>query len=309
MELLQNLSTEQLVDIAFGLLVAGICIKTLFFGKGSQKKQRKLWKEELQELETSLKSLITEASDAAGIFDKNIRHRQNELRSLLEKADRTITEARLLQENNHNTDSLILDKQNISPDTASTHRMIEDPPWVDSETEDKTVADKVQASLSKAVKGSSLRYKTLSSLGKIDSSGSDSSSSLNNQIEVEKEEEENIDHEIFQQTSIVDPVAFRIAKRLLLEGKELHIVARKLELPVSEIRHLESLLRERSQKENRPLPKALAEKEIRRVRGIVRDPLEKETHNSFPVKDRSQVSESLPDSGTGENTAEDSQLF
>jgi hypothetical protein len=41
----------------------------------------------------------------------------------------------------------------------------------------------------------------------------------------------------------LDGSIVRIAKRLLLSGKEIHIVARKLELPVSEIRRIEILLR------------------------------------------------------------------
>ncbi len=260
MEFLQNISINQFADIGFGLLVAGICIKTLFTDKNALKKQRELWREELQELEKSLKTLITEASDASEVFDKNIRHRQRELTSLLERAEKTISETKSLSDSAPSEfDDLSLKKTSSSNDQEN---IVIDPPWAQNSSEEITAA-----------KGASLRYKTLTSLGKI--SNEAKATTLKSQIEIEKDEEEKHDNEIFQQTSIVDPVAFKIAKRLLLAGRELHIVARKLELPVSEIRHLDSLLRERAQKENLPLPKALEEKEIRRVRGIVRDPVAK----------------------------------
>ncbi|OVE80211.1 hypothetical protein BVY02_01035, partial [bacterium J17] len=59
-------------------------------------------------------------------------------------------------------------------------------------------------------------------------------------------DEETSSDPIYQQTAIVDPVAFKIAKRLLNSGKEIHVVARKLDLPVSEVRLLDSLLRQES---------------------------------------------------------------
>jgi hypothetical protein len=271
MEFLQNISIDQFADIGFGLLVAGICLKTLFTDKNALNKQREVWREELHQLESSLKELITEASDASEIFDKKIQRRQNEIKALLEKTENSIKQINLQ------------DLQNSSPSKNGTQTLAEtleviekvDPPWA------LEIPKNIEESLKKSEKGASLRYKTLSSMGKISNTTIESKDSLKNQIEIEKEEQEKADNFIFQQTSIVDPVAFRIAKRLLLEGKELHIVARKLELPVSEIRHLDTLLREQAQKENQPLPKVLAEKEIRRVRGIVRDPLEKTKETKF----------------------------
>ena len=48
----------------------------------------------------------------------------------------------------------------------------------------------------------------------------------------------------YNKTSIVDPVTYRIARRLLRGGKEIHVVARKIELPVSEVRLLDKLMRQ-----------------------------------------------------------------
>ncbi len=62
--------------------------------------------------------------------------------------------------------------------------------------------------------------------------------------EEELEEDERLSQQTFEQTSIMDVVTYRIARRLLTAGKELHIVARKVDLPVSEIRLLDQLMRE-----------------------------------------------------------------
>ena len=56
----------------------------------------------------------------------------------------------------------------------------------------------------------------------------------------------------FDKTSIMDKTTYLIARRLLLEGKELHVVARKLELPVSEIRLLDRLIRAEQGGEEEP---------------------------------------------------------
>ncbi|HQH27543.1 MAG TPA: hypothetical protein PLP17_09130 [Oligoflexia bacterium] len=66
--------------------------------------------------------------------------------------------------------------------------------------------------------------------------------SLLNEIEILRSDP--VEGEAFSRTSIIDPATFHIARRLLKEGKEIHVVARKLELPVSEIRSLERMLRQ-----------------------------------------------------------------
>jgi hypothetical protein len=306
MDFIHNIHLDQLVDIGFGLLVAGICIKTLFTDRNALKKQRELWRQELGELENSLKSLITDASDASEIFDKNIRHRQKELAALLEKVEHVIQTSNTTAQSSDNSKETAPDSRSFTKNSS-----VEDPPWVHTQPEFLSVADKVQSSLEDASKRSSLRHKTLATQGKHQTQAEkiDKTLALKHQIEIEKQEQEKADNEIFQQTSIVDQVAFRIAKRLLLEGKELHVVARKLELPVSEIRHLDTLLREQAQRKNLPLPKALEEKEIRRVRGIVRNTGTTAKENdaeqkvTFPQED----TETLKDSSA--YNSNDSELF
>ena len=47
----------------------------------------------------------------------------------------------------------------------------------------------------------------------------------------------------------MDKTAYKIARRLLAAGAEIHVVARKLDLPVSEIRLLDRLMREQRQEQ------------------------------------------------------------
>lgn len=266
MDFINNLNIDQWADLGFGILVAGICVKTLFTDKNALKKQRELWREELKELEGSLKELISAAGNASKEFDISIKNRQDELSSLLLKVENTIEEAKSIN-------SSVSIKEQVQTKSSQTKTInninskdeteVIDPPW--AKLQDQVVIEKN----TKDENSSSLKYKTLSSLANYSQKGS--KVELKPQVDAEKLEQDKLDYEIFQQTSIVDIIAFKVAKRLLLAGKELHVVARKLDLPVSEIRLLDGLLRNYAQKENKPLPKALEEKEIRRVRGIVRD--------------------------------------
>jgi len=272
-----NIGMDQLADIGFGLLVIGICLKTLFTDRSALSKQREVWKEELQALEISLRELIAEAGDASQVFDKRIQRRQSELESLLRRAERTVSEAKDMTTKLRESTNKTGEESEFSLGKESEG--IEDPPWAKMVDDSISLPPEVEASLMSARARAKKDFsqapeKNKSSRSNLAQQKRDVRTPLQRQIEMQTEEEVSDEH-IFRQTSIVDPVAFRIAKRLLLEGKELHVVSRKLELPVSEIRHLDTLLRQDAHKENLPLPKALAEKEIVQVRGIVRDPAEK----------------------------------
>lgn len=49
--------------------------------------------------------------------------------------------------------------------------------------------------------------------------------------------------EILTTPSIIDPTTYSVARRLLARGTELHVVARKLEIPLTEVRLLDKLMR------------------------------------------------------------------
>ncbi|HMO19211.1 MAG TPA: hypothetical protein PKA63_14065 [Oligoflexia bacterium] len=262
-----SFGTQQIIDIGFGLLVIGICVKTLLTDRDRLGKERARWKEELEDLQHSLQSLIADAADASQVFDKRIQRRTSELDALIRRAERSVAEARKV--------SSSFDENGFARSDSNLLAEPFDPPWaqmVDGIPERKSAGLLETDILEETVKKTKRRPAVEKEVQK--NTKGDIRTPLQSQIEMQSEQEAR-DEEVFRQTSIVDPVAFRIAKRLLLEGKEIHIVARKLELPVSEIRHLDSLLRQEAQKVNLPLPPALAEREIVNVRGIVRDPVEK----------------------------------
>jgi hypothetical protein len=49
--------------------------------------------------------------------------------------------------------------------------------------------------------------------------------------------------DILTTPSIIDPTTYSVARRLLARGAELHVVARKLEIPLAEVRLLDKLMR------------------------------------------------------------------
>jgi hypothetical protein len=285
---LAGFGIQQFVDIGFGLIVIGICIKTLFTDRDRLSKERSRWKEELAELQHSLQSLIAEAADASQVFDKRIQRRTSELDSLIRRAERTVAEAKTVAKSvaNNRTKTVsehFTEEEGDDLDDQNATSIIEnfDPPWAqmvddtpDSFSSLSPERNKYSSKASKApVSNDRANVVKETAKAKVDVR-TPALTPLQKQIEMQSEQDV-IDEKIFRQTSIVDPVAFRIAKRLLLEGKELHVVARKLELPVSEVRHLEMLLRQEAQKVNQPLPAAMAEREIAKVRGVVRDPIER----------------------------------
>ncbi len=272
---LLNITWPQIADIGFGLLVAGICLRTLLTDKDSLLKQRALWKHELTELEKSLQTLIMEATESSQVFDTRIQRRQRELQELLDKAEARIATITNTSENfkmvpadrksntRHSTNSTRTNTNNIYEDEDS---------WIISERGERRLSQDIEMLDDKSTRTQSTQTQLQQRLERQRIATKQAKEEA--KIQEEKEAEEDL--EIFKHTSIVDPIVFRIAKRLLLEGKELHVVARKLELPVSEIRHLDGLLREQAVNRAKELPKALKEKELGTVRSVIRARTDKE---------------------------------
>ena len=265
---ISGISIEQFSDIGFALLVGGICLRTLLFDRDANIKQRAIWKHELTELEKSLRQLIDEATQASELFDKQLTFRQQSIEELLDRAEKMAStsyakasvsqSAKSNSENKSESKSLRPPKKEI--EVEKDWEFGEDLPdhLIDALelTEDKTT---IRKDSTKKVKSNVVENYTATAVEKKAA------------IAEEK---------IFSQTSIVDPVAYRIAKRLLLEGKELHVIARKLEIPVSEIRHLETLIRQYAQVEHADLPETFLAKEIGDVKKIIRDPALKKNGKS-----------------------------
>jgi hypothetical protein len=254
---LMGIELEQFSDIGFALLVGGICLRTLLFDRDANVKQRAIWKHELVELEKSLKQLILESTQACEVFDSKLDRRQKNIESLLERVEIKASEVFAKVVVTENSNKKLNNKKKEKPLTQKLDwEFGEDLP----EELPSHLVDALEIIEDKAL---------LATSKKDQKNNAFSEYNLKTKVEIPATLS---DEKIFSQTSIVDPIAFRIAKRLLLEGKELHIIARKLEIPVSEIRHLESLIRQNAQAENAELPESFLSKEIENVKKIVRDP-------------------------------------
>jgi len=262
-----NISWSQIADIGFLLVVTGISLRSLLVDRDALQKQRALWKKELVDLEGSLRELIGEATEASNVFDNKIQRRQRDLEALLNSIEAKVAHVA-------NTSSHF----KVVP--AEDERF--DPPWA------KAMEDEMPAHLRGRLEDTRDKVGARGSVRARPSTQQNSAKSersLREAIEIQAIEKDNY---LFQQTNIVDPVSFKIAKRLLLEGKEIHVISRKLDIPASEIRHLESLLRinDSSSVEG----SQLKQKEVADVKKVIRDPA---SRASKDMSREAQIRESL----------------
>jgi hypothetical protein len=254
---LMGIGLEQFSDIGFALLVGGICLRTLLFDREANVKQRAVWKHELMELEKSLKQLILESTDVCEAFERKLDMRQKNVEALIERAEIKSSElfAKVTVASNSSKTA-----PNVKKEKIQVEKKID---WEFGDELPDELPSHLAASIETTEDVTEFKAKPVESRLR------------ENQATTQKAEPSApflSDEKIFSQTSIVDPIAYRIAKRLLLEGKELHVIARKLEIPVSEIRHLESLIRQNAARENAELPESFLSKEIENVTKVIRDP-------------------------------------
>lgn len=210
------------VDIAFVLLVVGICVRSLIM-KSQPNPHGEQWKAELLELEESLRKLIEDASSAGGQLNHNLLLRKSELQSLLDRLEKSEIQKNpevVVQANVRHS------KANDLPNSS----------W-----------EKPREPRRGDIRKTPIARPTVSG-------------SLQRQIEVSAQELAQLQNDLQQQErgfedaeadatsdTIEDPsesVARRVARRLLLRGQEIHVVARKVELPLTEVRKIDQSLRQ-----------------------------------------------------------------
>jgi hypothetical protein len=257
-----NIDFQSLIDIGLILLVTFACAKSLFRDNGTGEARRGAWKSELKELEASLRGLIQEAGAASRNFDRSLLARKRELESLLKELDEKgipSTEA----------------TEAIPRSAAAPSQELPNSSWAETSPSPKAYTPAGTASSGSSVE-SPLRNAGLEQL--IEKA--DDTLSLSQQVTkevlrqqtnkrkqlgkgglaaslAEKLAESNSENELdaleqatFEGTSIMDQATYKNVRRLLRSGKELHVVARKVELPVSEIRLLDRLIREEDKRRN-----------------------------------------------------------
>ena len=256
----ESINAQSLVDIGFVLLVTIACARSLFRDSDAAEHRRHAWRRELLELEETLRSLIVEAGSASGRLDRSLLQRKHELENLLKKLDdkeqgqtarmrgepefvaqaqASSREAAELPNETWHKPPQRQSQAQASRNTAPQHGKTKRPPVTAERMGRSGLEDLVEAAQD-SIALSSAVSKSATAAEKPTGP-----QTLNEEIEMIKNDP--TEGATFSRTSIIDPSTYRIARRLILEGKEIHVVARKLDLPLAEVRNLDRLIRQEGQ--------------------------------------------------------------
>ena len=278
-----TLTMQSVADIGFVLLVMFVCFKSLFGGDSKIDARAEKWGEDMRQLESSLRQLIHEASAASGHLDRSLQKRQAELQTLLTKLEIAQSNHDSAYSSQLNTDIGLEQTQYPVDDSSDdVQEDLPNDSWSASSRSvnklgshrrepAKKVAPKIVRRLesTEILNQSAKRQERISELESLIESEEDSYT-LNGErgVKAKPAPSQNVQvHkaptkpakslatgiELIAQKEMTDeskppagtdPVAYKIARRLLFAGKEIHVVARKLGLALSEVRVIDKLLRD-----------------------------------------------------------------
>lgn len=205
--MVQQLPFSAILDIGFTALVCLACYRNFFGGQTANAADTKSV-EELRKLESVLRGLIDEAGASSNNFDRRLQQRKRELEELLGQIESRA-------------------KQAQQSATTSTDEDAWFEPPVEKTVIPPATPQKVQTQVNRA---NVQRYQPQARPQPLSS-------------QIELVEAADLNEAYYAQTGISDAVTLGIAKRLLLAGKEIHVVARKLDVPLTSIRTLDRMLR------------------------------------------------------------------
>jgi hypothetical protein len=226
----------ELIDVGFIAFVALSCWYALTHSDNSAGENTGNWKAELEELRRSLQGLISEASVASHNLDRNLQRREDELHSLLKQ----------LQSLKDDLPENIVAAAAAAParQPAPTPELITE----QAETKDLAVDDMPNASWFEPPENQVGQDTTAVGLPTKETSVRQK---LEDAIEIRKTKDfakpvidGNSDtRELsIRRPSSIDPMAYKVAQRLLKRGQPIHLVARKLELTTSEVREIYKII-------------------------------------------------------------------
>lgn len=220
MTFVANLST--LIDIAFVGFVSFACWKSMRLASAGAAGMSEAGRAELQELEKVLRSLIDEAGEASVGLERRLSRRKEEIEMLLKRAEQLVQDAPQQQPSSRQAPRNAAPKQRPVPAAETTLLELDDElpntSWQTSR-QPRGAQDPIETAAARQ----------------------------RDTVQLTKNTEEELSQaaqRTFAQLSITDPIAYKIARRLLSQGVEIHVVARKLDVPLSEIRVLDRLMRE-----------------------------------------------------------------
>ena len=235
--MLEGLTNGNLIDIGFVAFVTIACWSAMN-GKGGNSsgsdKRHSEWKKELGDLKHSLETLIEEATYASQSLDRSLKRRQSELQETLERAE--YLEQKL---NSASTSQTKPNKQEVLKLSQEQE--------VELEQEAPKPAAKKQAPVSfdpdlpnpswDVAPKQPAPSEGQSSMSEIDRR-------LSEAIEVSRarnQQEEQAPEELTLNRSIpLDPVAKKVAERLLSRGESIDSVAKKLELTPFQVEEIKA---------------------------------------------------------------------
>ncbi len=264
-----ELDIQSLMDIGL-LLLLGFGAMQLFVARTSNADGAEAsWSHELYSLEESLRELIGEAGAASRNLDRNLLQRKRELEGLLKEFDAKEKSVEAVEPNVSKIpvedlpnetwgqaapEPKTREAETPAPKAASLSGgygaggIPKKPAASKKVTPEQALGSLVAgaqdtATLSKQLTKEVLRQQA--ELRGADDKEHAASQALADQMAEANERADLDDNErvTFDSTSIMDPMTYKIARRLIAAGKEIHVVARKLDLPVSEIRLLDRLIR------------------------------------------------------------------
>ena len=244
----QNISIQMVIDILFAVIVIAVCLKTLTAsakGEGDSGTEKRFakWREELEALHVSLKDLIGEAAVASNNFDRRLLQRKGELETILSKI-----EALKAIELTRPIVNVAKNQSKELPNDTWKEKIVD--PAVPQDNDDIVCTeydelltsrkDKVTVSnLRQAVEEQKIEEKEVKQLLGF-------SKPLSQEVQKSKQPKEISQlgaHNSNNLANQIDPLAYKIAKRLITEGHEIQVVARKLGLPIAQIRVLDRIIR------------------------------------------------------------------
>ena len=215
--MIESFNIQAVIDIMFAIVVVAACFITMSQSSrgGSDRKNAK-WRDELIELQSVLKELIENAGIASNNLDRRLLKRKEELEVLLQKIED--------QQKLHKSEEL--PNPSWSQKKESVNRTMTD---FTSETEPTTVSEQQDRQQSPLDQHEELER--LISFAK----------SINQDIEKVDEPMTGLNVQNF--ANQIDPSTYKIAKRLIAEGHEINVIARKLEMPLAQVRLLDRIIR------------------------------------------------------------------
>lgn len=212
-----SINAEQLADTAFVLFVVFTCGYSLLANREQNTSRSKKWIHELNSLQETIRELIGEASSASSHLDRTLQRRKLELEKLLVKIEGTQNQVSEL------------------PNSSWEDRPINNsarPQHLSREQQRPAATRTTQGAPKNASRQQSVLQRRPLHLTQ--------DSELARRIETFLEDTKP-SRMAAEDSS--DPAAYKIARRLLESGKEIHIVAKKVGLPLEEIRVLDSMIK------------------------------------------------------------------